>query len=104
MKIDFKVPLPIPEWNYLELRIFKTSHCQVPLNHQEFKSVREKLNQYLLNFLKNSPEPENTHRTEASHNHWSAALQCGMWECSNSDSLDWYRGAVANATGYEYKG
>jgi hypothetical protein len=68
-KIDFKVPLPIPEWKDLELRSFKTSHCQVPLNHQEFYSVREKLYQYILNYLKNNPEPKNAHHTEASHNH-----------------------------------
>jgi hypothetical protein len=42
-------------------------------------SVREKLYQYALNYLKNNPEPKNAQHIEASHNHWSAALNaaCG---------------------------
>jgi hypothetical protein len=68
-KINFKVPLPIPDWKDLELWIYKTFHCQVPLNHQEFNSIREKLYQYVLNHLKNNPEPEMVHHTEATHNH-----------------------------------
>jgi hypothetical protein len=100
--VDFKVPLPIPEWKNLEIRIYKTSHRQVPINHQEFNSIRDKLYQYVLNYLQNNPD--NARNTEASHNHWSAALQCGVWECSNADSLRWYKVAIATATGYEYRG
>jgi len=104
MKIDFKVPLPIPEWKDLELRIYKTNQKQVPLSHKEFNSVREKLYKYILYHLKNNPEPETAHHTEATHNHWSAALQCGVWECSNKDSLTWYREAVGKATNQEFRG
>jgi hypothetical protein len=72
-KVDFKIPLPIPEWKNLEIRIFKTSHRQLPISHQEFNSIRDKLYQYVLNYLQNNPD--NACNTEASHNHWSAALQ-----------------------------
>jgi hypothetical protein len=102
LKVDFKIPLPIPEWKNLEIRIFKTSHRQLPISHQEFNSIRDKLYQYVLNYLQNNPD--NARNTEASHNHWSAALQCGVWECSNTDSLNWYKVAIATATGYEYRG
>ncbi len=27
-----------------------------------------------------------------------------MWECSNTDSLNWYKAAIATATGYQYRG
>jgi len=103
-KAEFKKPLPIPDWKDLELRIFKTSYRQVPISHREFNDLRDKLYDYVLQHLKANPGPKEARLTEATHNQWSAALQCGLWDCNNRDSLNWYRDAIAKVTNKEFRG
>jgi hypothetical protein len=100
---EFKKPLPIPEWKELELRIFKTSFRQVPISHKEFSNLRAKLYDYVLQHLKTHPGTTTTRYTAASFNQWSAALQCGIWECNNKEALAWYKEAIANITNKEFR-
>jgi len=99
----FKKPLPIPDWKELELRIYKTTYSQVPISHKEFNSIRTKMYDHIFHYLKANRNPASTHNTEASHNQWSAALQCGIWECDNKEALNWHKEAISTITNNEFR-
>jgi hypothetical protein len=98
---EFKKPLPIPDWQDLELRIFKTNYSQIPISHKEFNEIRTKMYDHTFQYLKANSGL--TRNTEASHNQWCAALQCGIWACDNVEALAWHKEAISTVTNNHFR-
>jgi hypothetical protein len=102
-QLEFKKPLPIPEWKDLELRIYKTNYKKTPITHTEFTYLHQQVYKYIYQYLDTNNTETATKQTEASHNQWSAALNCGIWECDNEEALLWHKVAITTATNTEYR-